>query len=580
MTTYRTPGVYIEEISKLPASIAPVATAVPAFIGYVKNCAAEDLFKPVRIESWLDYVRYFGGPYDQSFDVELADNADASDVVITVTKNGDVPYTLPYQVQMYFDNGGGAAWVIPVDTYVSSAWSIDDIKLGTGVDAAEEVDEVTLLLVPEAVGLDLAPSKTLHDKMLDQCNRLQDRFALFDAPDTGDAGVDASGMRARVGTSYLKYGAAYYPSFKSGIAYNYTDSSVAIDDDRATLVYDRPGTTLGDVAGLEDDGKADVVFTFADAKGTYTDKNIQVKDDGGAVLSTTKLDNATYTSKTWPVMLAAIAANVSAATAGVTVQVLSEPEQSIVFIHDAGGDVGNDFTVEILDTDDVTVLETLTFTGGGAAGSIANPALYRRIRAMLRDHTIDLYPCGAIAGVYARTDRDRGVWKAPANTDVRRISRLNTLVTNKDQGSLNIDPDTGKSINVIRDFAGRGTLVWGARTLAGNDNEWRYVPVRRFFNFVEESVKKATEAVVFEPNDANTWLKVKAMIENFLTLQWRQGALQGATTAEAFYVSVGLGKTMTQDDILNGIMNVEIGMAAVRPAEFIVLKFSHFIQNS
>ena len=117
--------------------------------------------------------------------------------------------------------------------------------------------------------------------------------------------------------------------------------------------------------------------------------------------------------------------------------------------------------------------------------------------------------------------------------------------------------------------------MWGARTLAGNDNEWRYISVRRFFNFVEESVKKSTMQFVFEPNDENTWVKVRGMIENFLTLQWRQGALQGAKPEQAFYVRVGLGTTMTGVDILEGRMIVEIGMAAVRPAEFIILRFSH-----
>lgn len=148
------------------------------------------------------------------------------------------------------------------------------------------------------------------------------------------------------------------------------------------------------------------------------------------------------------------------------------------------------------------------------------------------------------------------------------------------QDSLNVDTTAGKSINAIRTFTGKGTLVWGSRTLAGNDNEWRYVPVRRFFNMVEESVKKATGQFVFEPNDANTWVKVRAMIENFLILQWRAGALAGAKPDDAFYVRVGLGQTMTAEDILNGFMHIEIGMAVVRPAEFIILKFSHKLQQS
>jgi hypothetical protein len=117
--------------------------------------------------------------------------------------------------------------------------------------------------------------------------------------------------------------------------------------------------------------------------------------------------------------------------------------------------------------------------------------------------------------------------------------------------------------------------VWGARTLDGNSNEWRYINVRRFFNMVEESCKKASERFVFEPNDRNTWVTVRGMIEIFLLLQWRAGALQGAVPEHAFFVKVGLGETMTDLDLLEGRMIVEIGMAVVRPAEFIILRFSH-----
>jgi hypothetical protein len=149
-------------------------------------------------------------------------------------------------------------------------------------------------------------------------------------------------------------------------------------------------------------------------------------------------------------------------------------------------------------------------------------------------------------------------------------------VTDQQQESLNVDVDFGKSVNVIRSFVGRGpAIVWGARTLAGNSNEWRYVPVRRFFNMVEESVKKATIQFVFEPNDLNTWTRVKSMIDNFLVQQWKAGALMGTTPEQAFYVKVGLNETMTEVDIWEGRMIVEIGMAVVRPAEFIILKFSH-----
>jgi uncharacterized protein len=129
-------------------------------------------------------------------------------------------------------------------------------------------------------------------------------------------------------------------------------------------------------------------------------------------------------------------------------------------------------------------------------------------------------------------------------------------------------------------FTGKGNLVWGARTLDGNSNEWRFISVRRLFITVEESAKKATFFFVFEPNDANTWIKVRAMLENYLTLLWREGALAGAKPEHAFFVKCGLGQTMTSQDILDGKLIVEIGMAAVRPAEFIIIRFMHKLQES
>jgi phage tail sheath protein FI len=220
---------------------------------------------------------------------------------------------------------------------------------------------------------------------------------------------------------------------------------------------------------------------------------------------------------------------------------------------------------------------TLSALRSGSANS--NPLIYGNVRNEMALYSVTLPPAAAVAGIYATVDRTRGVWKSPANESVASVRELTVRIDQDLNDLMNVDP-TGKSINVLRFFAGKGFLVWGARTLAGNDNEWRYVSVRRFFNMVEESTRKATEPFVFEPNDANTWVKVKAMIENFLVLQWRDGALAGAKTEDAFYVKVGLGTTMTAQDILEGRMIVEIGMAVVRPAEFIVLRFSHKMQES
>ncbi len=233
----------------------------------------------------------------------------------------------------------------------------------------------------------------------------------------------------------------------------------------------------------------------------------------------------------------------------------------------------------------LATLDTLDeLTAGSSAYTEASETLYnnfpiyRNVIDGIRSTPTLCPPSGAIAGIYARVDNQRGVWKAPANVSLNGVIAPAESFTNQENEALNIDRVSGKSINAIRAFAGKGTLVWGARTLAGNDNEWRYVPVRRFFNTVEESIRKSTYWTVFETNDANTWVKVRAMIENYLTQKWRDGALSGATPKDAFFVRCGLGETMSATDIQQGRIHIEIGMAVVRPAEFIILRLSHKLQ--
>ncbi len=237
-------------------------------------------------------------------------------------------------------------------------------------------------------------------------------------------------------------------------------------------------------------------------------------------------------------------------------------------------------TVNIRVNEDADVTDPGESTAPVLYNALTSIQLQQQIKLEVEKLRVTLPPCTAVSGIYAYVDSTRGVWKAPANVSLSLVNSLTKNINDADQGDLNIDATGGKSINVIRAFTGRGILVWGARTLAGNDNEWRYVPVRRFFNMVEESVKKATTPFVFEPNDANTWTRVNAMISNYLTILWRQGALAGAKPEHAFYVACGLNTTMSALDILEGRMIIEIGMAAVRPAEFIILRFSHKMQES
>jgi phage tail sheath protein FI len=161
---------------------------------------------------------------------------------------------------------------------------------------------------------------------------------------------------------------------------------------------------------------------------------------------------------------------------------------------------------------------------------------------------------------------------------VASVISCTVSLTDKQQGPLNV-PLNGKSIDGIRDFVGRGPVVWGARTLDGNSADWRYIQIRRTIVYIEQSIKQALNPFVFAANDAQTWTVVTAMISNFLTGLWSQGALLGDKASDAFTVNCGLGSTMTAQDILNGYMIVGVTLQMVHPGEFIELTFQQKMQG-
>ncbi len=478
-STYKTPGVYIEEVPLFPPSVAQVETAIPVFIGYTEKASElleNDLLrKAKRISSMREYEQMFGGAPVQAITVNLANTApEGSDpLILPVSAQVGTPsnFRMYHALQMYFANGGGPCYIISVGDYsggiAPAALNASEGTTPGGLAIAKKVDEITLLVFPDANGLTPANYHSLYSDALAQAGKLQDRFAIMDVrmadtSITNPAGPVNDFRDGNIGDSgNFKYGAVYYPYLETVLNY-------------------------------------------------HTD------------------------------------------------------EDNITFAHDSGG---------ALDS------ETLTAARGGGDAAIITDEFENLLKAEISKLHLIMPPSPIMAGIYARTDSSRGVWKAPANTGISSVVGPVVAISHEEQMDFNVHP-TGKSVNAIRSFVGKGTLVWGARTLAGNDNEWRYVPVRRLFNMVEESTKKASEQFVFEPNDANTWVKIKAMIENYLTILWRQGALAGATTEDAFYVKVGLGETMTAVDILEGKLIVEIGMAAVRPAEFIILRFMHKMQES
>ncbi|MDB5014373.1 MAG: phage tail sheath family protein, partial [Daejeonella sp.] len=231
------------------------------------------------------------------------------------------------------------------------------------------------------------------------------------------------------------------------------------------------------------------------------------------------------------------------------------------------------------DANIAAILANITNPASGLTVSQNNNALINAsktysliLKHVLTDANI-LPPSGAMAGVMTTIDNQEGVWQSSANTSIVSAAFLPINLSETQQENLNMDAVSGKSINAIRFFKGIGILVWGARTLDGNGQDWKYLPVRRTMIFLEQSCKLAAHAYVFAPNDKNTWEGVKAMIGSFLTSIWKEGGLQGASASDAFSVSCGLGTTMTSDDLLAGFLNVVVKVALVRPAEFIVLTF-------
>lgn len=535
MATYKTPGVYVEEISTLPPSVAEVSTAVPAFLGYTESGSGV-----ARVDTLLEYEELFGGANAGQFTATVAEDGSVS-VASTST---DAAYSMYYALSHYFKNGGGGCYIVSVGNYGATPAKAD---FEAGLAEIEKEDEPTLIVLTDGVLLSSADYLDLCQQSLAQCNKLGDRFAILDVPD-GD--VDA--FRDGLGTNHLKYAAAYHPYVHTTLAYSYSGDGVAIE------------------------GLADTWWV-----GTFGDDGVEVRFDGDAGSEPKAQVVQGDGSLDVTFEIAADALKISNVSGRTGADIVAAWTTWVAVPNDAAG-----FTV------------TAVGTGGGELRSTGNSqealalgttlsgiqstetSVYSSVVTALAAQTVTLPPSAAIAGVYASVDRDRGVWKAPANVSLASVTGPVEKITHDEQESLNVDATGGKSINAIRAFTGKGVMVWGARTLAGNDNEWRYISVRRLFNVIEESTRKATAFAVFEPNDQTTWLKVKGMIEGYLYGLWERGALAGSTPDAAYFVNVGLGKTMTTQDVLEGRMNVEIGVAAVRPAEFIILRFTHKLQEA
>lgn len=518
----QTPGVYIDEVNAFPNSVVEVATAIPAFIGYTPQAEYEGqsyLNTPVKITSFQQFQAFFTYPnppapappvsqYSPQYYLTQQKKApekgsyyNINGSVYTIDPDPGTVYYLYNSVRLFYENGGGTAYIVSVGSYGGGTGSPNtpgtqivnpNVRLSdllNGVAQLQKVSEVTMYVAPEATLLTLDDNSTLMESMLLQNDQMGTAMSLFDiiggnAPDPILYTQDIQNFRNMTGNTGLDYGAAYYP---------FLNTTITESDEISYL-----NLNGGDTSSLS------------------------------AIVNPPSVPNASAEQ---------ILNNIKNPPKGMTTSQLNQALMN-------------------------------------------SSKQYKQVMNIVQTKINTLPPSGAMAGIYTLVDNTKGVWYAPANVTPVGAVGLTLNINDSMQAGLNVDAVSGKSVNAIRFFNGQGILVWGARTLDGNSDDWRYISVRRTVTMIEQSVKLAARAYVFAPNDANTWRSVQSMIENFLTNIWKEGALQGAKPADAFSVAVGLGVTMTAQDILDGVMRVSVKLAVTHPAEFIIIQVEQEMATS
>ncbi|UMQ43447.1 phage tail sheath subtilisin-like domain-containing protein [Chryseobacterium sp. Y16C] len=572
MLNLKTPGVSVEEITRLPYSVALADTAIPAFIGYT-DFATVGYNKLYKISSFLQYEEYFGKAKQES--IQLKD-VEGKGVTIVAPP---VQFLMYYSLQMYFANGGGPCYIVSVGNYTSAEVKYTDLK--TGLDKIENSNEPTLIVFPDAISLtNQEEFYTLYNEAIAQAERVKNRFVILDTyygdstTTSGDLNTIAY-FRDKVTSS--SYAAAYFPHLKTILNYTFDETETPITH----IGLQNAGQTSadfysGEIAALDE------LKRLASEEISSGSANGFVLADllGQAVAIAEEINEA---------------ADETHGEIPDTKAVLTEAIEEAKIVLDAIYDGTIDDFIVPDDLDENAPVFSGEFDAlkaailnvkdkKGAADGItlknlesSNSELYNQVKKEIRSLHIVLPPSSAMAGVYGRVDSVRGVWKAPANVSLNYVTAPTEKVSEEEQSDLNIH-DTGKSINAIKNFTGKGILVWGARTLDGKDkneeedNEWKYVHVRRYYDMVEQSIKEALKQFIDQPNISYTWLRAKTMLENFLNQQWLDGALAGSIPKEAYHVEVDGNKDEPKT------MDVTVKIALVRPAEFIVLNFSHQLQ--
>lgn len=522
--TYLSPGVYVEEVDKGTKPIEGVGTAVAAFVGFTERAVdirdGETISlvgKPTLVTNWSQYVQKFGGFVEGIY--------------------------TPDSVYGYFANGGTICYIVSIKTLGASA----DPSMATAALAA----------LP---GPDNKPAKLLEIKAREggptgNSIRVDIKHNPVPTDEEGKELKDA------------KHTFNLVVSVGGQTAESFDNVTIGGDTDVATAVKQRSRLIELELTSA---AKADMVpaaGTYNLAGGEIKTKSITLKDYQGSAAERSGLGGLEPLDDVTMICVPDLMSSFQAGE--IDMKGVQAVQQAII---DYCENVRYCFA--ILDAPPALMPQEVkewrnTVNYDSSRAAVYYPWIEIADMTGNNGRTRTIPPSGHMAGIYARTDATRGVHKAPANEVVRGTLGLEVNVTKGEHDLLN-----PIGVNVIRSFPGRGIRVWGGRTLS-SDPSWRYINVRRLFNMIEESIERGTQWVVFEPNDEDLWARVRRDVRAFLTLVWRSGALFGTTPEQAFYVKCD-AETNPPEVRDVGQMIVEIGLAPVKPAEFVIFRISQW----
>ncbi|MFC4600186.1 phage tail sheath family protein [Cohnella hongkongensis] len=564
MAEYLSPGVYVEEFESGSKPLEGVSTSTAGFIGLAQRGAVEGL--PLLITSPADFHRNFGSYLSES-------------------AFGSYRY-LAYTVDQFFTNGGSRCYVMrvaPSDAKVAEnggsvseklnitaknpgAWgNLVKVVITDASKAKTQIYEVTdrRYRVKNAGGFyagDVVAFNAGGETQFNRVVSVQGNVIELAEELSGDV-VDSALLPAKILSTC---------EFTLHVVYNDEVESfekVSLNPEAPTFVEKVAGrSNLVNVKALV--LSTDAVPPFETVSGAGASGKVEFVLSGGTDGSVDGISAADFIGEDrGPGRRTGIQAFIDNDVVSImAIPGVTDPNVQLSLVAHCEN-LGSRFAILDIPRDKTKVADVMTHRNlfDSSYCALYNPWL--SVFDPLDKRNVFVPPSGTIAGVYSRSDTTRGVQKAPANEVLRGVVGLDVQYNKGEQDILN-----PAGVNLIRSFTGQGIRVWGARTASSN-TLWKYVNVRRLFIFLEESIKSGTNWVVFEPNNEQLWARVQRTIDAFLTRIWRDGALMGSSASEAFYIDIGRS-TMTQDDIDNGRLICVIGVAPVKPAEFVVFRIT------